>query len=388
MEAILAELERCAEQPLEYAKDWKRKNGREVLGLFPMNFPSELVHAVGALPVLIQEDREQITEGRTLLHEYYCGYTRSLVDQAVTNKFDVFDAVIGVDHCVALLGAVDAIWFQLEDKPQEADKKKVFLAQYPASMDEPTTFDEVGVKNRKIKRQLETLCGRTLSAEALAESIRLYNRNRQLLREIYELRKAGQISISPRQLQTLVKSSMVMHVEEHTELLERLIPLLKKAEGHDSDLIKLHVSGHMCHAPRPEIMELIESCGAVIVNDDLFTGFRYISTDVPEDSDPFDALVEWYANRNENVPCCTRAQKGVEWADYLVESVRDSGAEGVVTLMAKFCEPHMLYFPELRKGLERNKVPQIRLETEHEGIPYESIRTRIESFLEMIRRGN
>ncbi|MEZ5482628.1 MAG: 2-hydroxyacyl-CoA dehydratase family protein [Porticoccaceae bacterium] len=87
------------------------------------------------------------------------------------------------------------------------------------------------------------------------------------------------------------------------------------------------------------------------------------------------------------MPCCTRAQKSVEWADYLVNSVKESGAHGVVTLMAKFCEPHMLYFPELRKGLERHKVPHLRLETEHEGIPYESIRTRVESFVEMIRRG-
>ncbi|MGD9662824.1 MAG: 2-hydroxyacyl-CoA dehydratase, partial [Porticoccaceae bacterium] len=112
MDSIFAQLESCAEQPLAYAGEWKQRSGRKVVGLFPMNFPTELVHAAGALPVLIQEDREQITAGRTLLHEYYCGYTRSVVDQAATNKFDVFDELIAVDHCVALLGAVDAIWFQ------------------------------------------------------------------------------------------------------------------------------------------------------------------------------------------------------------------------------------------------------------------------------------
>lgn len=387
MESMFAKLERCAEQPLEYAGQWKRENGRKVVGLFPMNFPPEMVHAAGALPVLIQEDRAQITAGRTLLHEYYCGYTRSVVDQAATNKLDVFDELIAVDHCVALLGAVDAIWFQLQDRRPLQDQKKVFLAQYPASMDEATTFEEVRVKNNKVKEQLEILCGAPLTVEALSNSIRLYNQNRQLLRKVYGLRKAGRIKITPRQMQILVKSSMAMPIEEHTEILKTLVPLLEAQQPGNSDAIKLHLSGHMCHAPRPEIMELIEDCGAVIVNDDLFTGFRYISTDVPEEGDPFDALIQWYANRNENVPCCTRAQKGVEWADYLVDSVKDSGAQGVITLMAKFCEPHMLYFPELRKGLERHKVPQLRLETEHEGIPYESIRTRVESFIEMIRRG-
>ena len=55
--------------------------------------------------------------------------------------------------------------------------------------------------------------------------------------------------------------------------------------------------------------------------------------------------------------------------------------------MAKFCEPHMLYYPELRKALDRSEIPHLLIETEHEGVPLETIRTRVETFLERIRRG-
>jgi benzoyl-CoA reductase subunit C len=55
-------------------------------------------------------------------------------------------------------------------------------------------------------------------------------------------------------------------------------------------------------------------------------------------------------------------------------------------LMAKFCEPHMLYFPELRKALEARHIPLLLVETEHEGNPVETLRTRIETFVERIRR--
>jgi benzoyl-CoA reductase/2-hydroxyglutaryl-CoA dehydratase subunit BcrC/BadD/HgdB len=91
--------------------------------------------------------------------------------------------------------------------------------------------------------------------------------------------------------------------------------------------------------------------------------------------------------RNVTVPCATRVQNDVDWDDYLLKSLGESGAAGVIVLLAKFCEPHMLYYPELRKALDANGVPHLLIETEHEGLPVEALRTRVETFLERIRRG-
>jgi hypothetical protein len=41
---------------------------------------------------------------------------------------------------------------------------------------------------------------------------------------------------------------------------------------------------------KPEILDMIEECGAIVVGDDLYHGFRYISTDVDEGGDSIDAL--------------------------------------------------------------------------------------------------
>ena len=375
----MATLASIAEDPHAYAERWKRTHQRKVIGTFPMNFPSELVHAAGALPVVVQEDRAPITLGSTLMYEFYCGYTRSLADQAATQKLGVFDAFFLVDHCVALLGAVDAMRFELPDKP-------IFLAQYTASMDEEWTPPEVRKKVVSLRLQLAELCGTTVSNEAVSSSIRLFNRNRQLLRQVYDLRRSGRTQITARQMQVLVKSSMVMDIEEHIEILTGLVAMLEQERQTSPELVRLHLSGHFCAAPRPELLDMIEACGAVVVDDDLYTGFRYISTDVPEDGDPVDALTRWYFDRNTKVPCATRAQNNVDWESYLLQSVKDSGAAGVVVLMAKFCEPHMLYYPELRKALLRSQVPHLLIETEHEGLPLESLRTRMEAFLEQVRR--
>jgi bcr-type benzoyl-CoA reductase subunit C len=379
VQAAFAELTEIADAPQAYAEDWKRRREGKVIGIFPMNFPAEVVHAAGALPVVVQASRDAITVGRNLLYEFYCSYTRSISDQAATQKLDVFDGFFLVDHCVALLGAVDAMRYELPDKP-------MFLAQYMASMDEPWTPPEIRKKVEVLRSELGDFTGAPVSTEALENSIRAFNRNRQMLRQLYDLRRAGRAHITATQMQVLVKSSMVMDIDEHNEILTGVVErLLEPATP--PDLVKLHLSGHFCHAPRPELLSAIEECGAVVVDDDLYTGFRHISTDVPEGGDPVDALTQWYFDRNVTVPCATRVQNNVDWDTYLLQSLEKSGAAGVVVLMAKFCEPHMLYYPELRKALDRSNVPHLLIETEHEGLPLESIRTRVETFLERIRRG-
>lgn len=376
---IQAALAHIANDPNSYAADWKRTHAGKVIGTFPMNFPTELVHAAGALPVVVQESGEPITLGRTLLFEFYCGYTRSLTDQAMTGQMEVFDAFFLVDHCVALLGAADAMRFALPDKP-------IFLAQYPASMDEAWNVPEIRTQIDLLRAQLEDFCGVTITDAAISNSIRLFNRNRQLLRHLYDLRRAGRIRITAGQMQVLVKSGMVMDIEDHTNLLVEYIAALEK-DGAREDLVKLHLSGHFCHAPPIALLDMIESCGAVVVDDDLFAGYRYISTDVPETGDPADGLTQWYFDRNTNVPCSTQAQKTVDWETYLVKSLEKSGAEGVIILMAKFCEPHMLYYPELRKELDRCQIPHLLIETEHLGLPLEQLRTRVEALIERVTRG-
>lgn len=379
VDEIIGTLRSVAEDPVGYIAAWKRANGGKAIGIMPMNFPAELVHAAGALPVVVQESRVPITLGRGLIFEYYCGYTRSLVDQAATNQFDTLDGIFLVDHCVALLGAVDGIRYALPDLP-------VYLAQFTASMDEASTPPQVREQIALLSERLGALCGAEIDQDRLRNSIALFNRDRQLLRQVYDMRRTGRIAISAADLQALVQSAMVIDVAEHVALLSELVGSIEVARPPGDAEVRLHFSGHFCHAPRPELLALIEECGATVVDDDLYTGYRFISTDVPADDDPLAALTRWYFERNNNVPCSTRAQKSVDWESYLLHALTASGAKGVVTLMPKFCEPHMLYFPELRAALLDHGIPHLLLETEHEGMALETVRVRVEAFIETIKR--
>ena len=367
----------AADSPTDYVAQWKRTTGRKALGVFPMNFPSELAHAAGVLPVIIQEDREPITVGRNLLGEFNCGYTRNVADQAALGRLDVYDGFFHADHCIQLLGAIDVVREDESDKP-------VYFGQLMSSMSDDWAFPQVLGKMEDFRSELEKFADRTISDADLARSIDIFDTNRLLMRTIFENRRSGDAALTSAQLQVLVKSSMIMDKEEHSELLRQVTASLNFVPRNDR--IRVHLSGHFCHAPKPELLELIEDCGAIVVDDDLFHGTRYVSTDIGATGDPLEALASVYLRRNTAVPCPTRVQHEADWDRFLVDSVYASGAQGVIVLMAKFCEPHMLFYPELRKALEAKSIPLLLIETEHEGLPMESIRTRVEALVERIRR--
>ena len=376
--SAIARLTEIAEDPNSYVLDWKQRTGRAVVGAFPMNFPAELAHAAGTLPVVIQESREAITVGRNLLTEFYCGYTRSVADQAAKGRLDAYDAFFNADHCIQLLGAVEIVREESPDKP-------MYFGQFETSMGDQWAPKQIRAKMVSFQRELEMFVGHDITDAAIGHSIELFNVNRRMLREVYDQRRAGNAYFTASQMQAFVKSSMVMDRAEHTALLRAALAE-RVTEARDEYRVRLHLSGHFCHAPKPELLALIEDCGALIVDDDLYHGTRYISTDVSEAGDPIDALSEWYLDRNVSVPCPTRVQHDVDWDEYLLRVVDQSRADGVIVLMAKFCEPHMLYYPELRKALNSRGIPLLLIETEHEGLPMESVRTRVEALLERIRR--
>lgn len=376
---IISTFAAVSQDPLGYARAWKDRTGRKVIGSFPMNFPGELAHAAGTLPMILQESPDAITAGHGLLYPFYCGYTRSMVDQAARDEFKVLDAIMFGDHCVQLLGAADAIRMQLTDT-------RVIFFQLISSMCDPWTHGRARESFQTLRRELEDFMGTPVEDEALRASVGLFNRNRQMIRRLYEMRKAGTAALGATEMQHVVKSSMVMDRADHTALLQALVADFEAAPTRQPQGVRLHLSGHFCQAPSPEVLDMIEGCGAVIVGDDLYHGFRYISTDVPEQGDPIDALAQWYLARNTGVPCPTRVQNNVDWDAYLLDALAKEQAAGMIVLMAKYCEPHMYYYPEVKQAFEARGVPHLLIETEHEAMPIEALKTRVETFLEIVKR--
>jgi len=127
--------------------------------------------------------------------------------------------------------------------------------------------------------------------------------------------------------------------------------------------------------------DLVESCGASLVGDDLCTGWRYFAEDVSSAGDPIMSLAGRLARK---VPCPCKFNPDIDHADRLLQRVKASGTQGVVFLLLKFCDPHAFDYPYLKERLGREKIPSLLLEIESGGLPLGAMETRLRAFVETL----
>jgi benzoyl-CoA reductase subunit C len=233
-----------------------------------------------------------------------------------------------------------------------------------------------------LKTRLEEFEGHEITEESLRESILIYNRNRSLMRKIYELRRKRPGSINVKEMVPIVHSSMVMLKEDHNEALEKLITDLEKRPHETDGRPKVILVGSLCTAPSTEILKLFDDSGVVVVDDDLYTGSRYFVNDAAEGGDPIEALADRFLARNP--PCATKVDSEMNWSDYIINMVNGSGAQGIITLIQKNCPPHMCYSPDVMRKLSEANIPELVLEAEHEVVSLEQMRTRLQAFKETL----
>ena len=376
MEELMAKFGEVVENPYARLAEWKAATGKKVIGGLPLFTPEELIHAAGMLPVVLLEADEPITRGQSLIQEFFCAFARSNLDVALKGKLDFLDGIVVPDTCHTIRGMAGILKRNLPNTFHE------FLA-LPAVLELPASRAFLIKELRRLRAGLAELAGREISDDALRKSIEVFNRNRALLRRVYDLRRAKPGALRARDAVTVVVSGMLMPKEEHSLLLEALIASLEQTEPPADGRVKLLVSGSLCEAPEADLLNLIEDVGAVVVDDDLYTGSRYFVTDARTDGDPLEALCDKYLGMV--APCPTRFNPNQDWAQYLMDMARRSGARGVINIIVKFCEPHCFYYPHLAQELGRAGMPEFLMETEHEFLALGQMKTRLQAFIETIR---
>jgi len=372
---ILRDLEKILGQPYDKAKEWKKSTGKKVMGLFPMHFPEELIHAAGILPVLLQEGDEPVTAGHAYYYPFFCGLSRSVIDQAAKGYLGFLDAVLVGDYCIQVVGAGEVFGVLLP-------KVKNLFFRLPVG-NQPWTQADILQALKEIKRDIETFIGYEIPTESIRESIRIYNENRSLVRKLYELRASNPGILDSKEMVTIIKTSMIMPKEKHSERLKSLLPALADRKTAKSDGVRVFISGSLCGAPKFDILSMFEQSGAIVVGDDLFHGYRYISTDIRDTQDPLDSIAAYYLEKNKDVPCPTRCDPESNWPQYIINAMGKLGAEQLVILMARYCEPHMFFYPDIKEAVEKAGFSHLLIEMEHEVVSLEALRTRIEAFVEI-----
>ena len=69
---------------------------------------------------------------------------------------------------------------------------------------------------------------------------------------------------------------------------------------------------------------------------------------------------------------------------FVVRKAQDTGAQGVVILLAKFCDPEEFEAPLVRGACKEAGIPCMTLEIDQSTETYEQARTQLETFAELL----
>jgi benzoyl-CoA reductase subunit C len=380
LETLLTRAEEAAfDLDLFHVQKWKGAgDGRKAIGFMPIYVPRELIHAAGMLPVGIMGggDRLEIVRGDAYFQSYICHIPRSTTELGISGRLASLDGMIFPAICDVIRN-LSGMW------------QILFPDQYIHYFDFPQT-DDSGIAIRyyvrelaTIRADLERIGGKPATDEALRESVSLYNRNRSLVRRLYELRAQRPRNAPASEAYLVVRAGNVLPVEEHNRLLVEYIDAASELDRRELDNVRVVVTGTFCEQPPVALLRTLERAGCDIVDDDLILGSRWITRDVSLEGDPLEALAEGFVRRSVRTASLYSGSE-IKGA-WLVESVKRTGAEGVIFCAASFCDPALLEEPMLKAALDREGIPYTSFKFSEDSGQFQNVREQAGTFADSIR---
>lgn len=373
------EIQKYYRQRDRAALKWKEAGGK-VIGCVGLSVPEELIIASGCLPIQVTGDPDVSTAavGDKYMEDTVCPYVRSIHNLFLMGRYDFLDLAIFPHGNDSVRKCYFYLWTEKNDLGLKLPPLAVFdilhTKKYIAGL-------YVRGRIAALREQLAEFTGEEISDREIREAIAVCNENRMLLRRIAELRKADPPRISGAEALQIIGASFFMPKQEHNALLKEYLDSAGNLTARNG--VRLYVSGTI--VDNTQLYELIESCGATVVSEDVCTGNRYSDELVDTSMEPLDALTDKYHARSHE----GRMHPITDLADYLVRGVQDSKAEGVLFNYLQWDDNHTWNYPSQRNALNRIGVPSIAFEMqEYKLAGPEQLRTRIEAFIEMIKGGN
>jgi len=349
-----------------------RDAGGKVVGHFQVYFPEEIAHAAGMLPFKVRGAPIEPTQSDSRFGSYLCSILKTSLELALSDRVGL-DMFVTHPICDAArnLGAVWGRNFaypcQILYLPQNANSGHA--AQYLQG-----EYD-------RLRRSIEEVAGREVTPDDLRNSLGVFNANRALLRELYEMKRETPWLVSADEAYVLVALGGLIPREEHNAVLGAVMPLLRQRPVKQQDRIRVVFEGGFCEQPPLDLIRAIgRSC--YVVDDDFLIGLRWITQDVPLEGDVLLNLAEAYLETSSYSPVQHDLRKPKE--QMLLERMEKSGAQAAIVTAAKMCEPGLEEQVTYTRELDLKNVPYFVSEFEENMSSFEGLEIQLETFVENI----
>ena len=266
-----------------------------------------------------------------------CEFSRALLERALEGNYSFLHAMAGVDVCEANNRAIENMEIM---HMQGEDKEKFFYC----NLDIPYSDDEDCVEHireqisRKILKPLGENYGVDTSDAAIRAAVREHNEVCRILTEIGELRKLDIPPITGYEFAVLVLVSYTCPKRLILPLLRETLEEIRTRQVDPEKNYRVRVAVVGSEIDDPNLIKLIESCGALVVADRFcygsFPGRQEIALTQQEDA--LTQVCRWYLQNTE----CPRqsALHRVKYRnDHVAQLVREFKADGAIYEQMKFC---------------------------------------------------
>jgi benzoyl-CoA reductase subunit C len=352
-------------------KRW-REAGGQVLGHFQVYFPEEIAHAAGMLPLKIRGAQIEARLAEARFGSYLCSIIKTSLELALAKRVEL-EMFVTHPICDAARNLA-AVWGRNFPYPCE-------ILYLPQNANSAAAIPYLRHEYDRVRRVIQDITGRPISDSAIQRSLAVYNENRQLLRDLYTLRRQKPWLVPADEAYVLVAIGGSIPREEHNELLKALLPKFEARTTRPQDRLRVVFEGGFCEQPPIDLLRMIaQSC--YIVDDDLLIGLRWLLADVPTTGDPLLNLAEAYIEQSSYSPVQHDLRKPKE--AMLLDRIARAGAGAAIITAAKMCEPGLDEQVAYSRALDEHGIPYFISEFEESMTSFETLQVQLETFVENV----
>jgi benzoyl-CoA reductase/2-hydroxyglutaryl-CoA dehydratase subunit BcrC/BadD/HgdB len=356
-----------------------KEQGRGVVGTFCTYVPTELILAAGLIPVgLCSSSDETIAEAEKFLPRNLCPLIKASYGFAVSGKCPYMyfaDLVVGETTCDGKIKMYEML----------GKLKDVYVMDLPRTQHKEASKKSWLGEVRAFAKKLEEKFGLTLRDEDIKQAIRERNRERALLKTLYELSTAHPPPVSGlRQLQILYGSQFKFVYAEKIRELEQTIATIKAEYDAGKRPVpdrakRLLITGCPMGSATEKLVRVIEESGAVVVVYENCTGAKQFDRQLDETGDPYEALAEYYLAIG-----CSVMSPNLNRLELLGRLCSQFAVHGVVEMVLQSCHTYAVETGTIREFLKGRDIPFLSVETDYSAGDAEQLKTRVAAFIEML----
>jgi len=384
MESIEKLMSAMRARPIELRR--LKDEGSKIVGYVPNGYmPEELVYACGAIPVgLIRGgDHEPVAVSEAYLFRLLDTFCRSQIGYRALGEEVLYQLpdLLVVPITDKNITAIADSWELYTDV-------EVFKFGVPRYTDVEHVFEYYVDGLRLLKQRLEELTGIEIKNERLKEEIEVYDRIRSSLEEISFSRKPGYPRISGKDFIRLNHATYYLDRNVLAKALESISKELARRETPGREGPRIMLTGSTMADGDYKVVDLLEGSGANIVIEEFSEGVRHYRQRVNPNGDLIEALADRYLRRR--MPPAFFHGVGVikKRFDFLLDLIKEFRVDGVVWYSLMYRDSYdregVLFSQVLEKEVG---IPFLKLNSDYDVAETGPMRTRIETFIEIIKQG-